>query len=73
METVGYLLEGAGQRSGFGEEILSQEPEQLLVLNLFGGVFVAGLGRGGRFEQKKGCASGSRLRWALEFRKAFLS
>lgn len=33
--------------------MLSQEPERLLVLNLFGGVFVAGLGGGGRFKQIK--------------------
>lgn len=36
--------------------MLSQDPEQLLVLNLFGGVFVAGLSGGGRFKQIKECA-----------------
>lgn len=45
----------------------SQEPEQLLVLNLFGGVFVAGLGGGGRFKQIKECARSGRLRWALKY------
>lgn len=29
--------------------MLSQDPEQLLILNLFGGVFVAGLGGGWAF------------------------